>query len=320
VIISRPERGYHQVMRALLVVNPKATATTARTRDVLAHALASDLKVDVIETQRRGHAAELARQAAEDRLDLVITLGGDGTVNEAVNGLLHAGPGPDVPTLAIVPGGSTNVIARALGLPRDPVEATGALLELLRAGQRRTIGLGRADERYFTFNAGLGIDGEVVRRAEHSRGRGRRATNRLYVMTAMRVIAEADRSSPPLTLSRPGADDVTGLHLAFVQNVAPWTYLRGRRLDACPDASFDTGLDLYALRRLRWSTALRQVRQLATGGPRRRTGKAVLGLHDLSELTLRAERPLALQLDGDDMGDRTEVRFAAVPDALVVVA
>src|SRR5438067_1577414 len=103
-------------MRALLVVNPKATATTKRGRDVL-----------------------------------VVALGGDGTVNEVVNGLLAEGPGGHVPMLAVVPGGSTNVFARALGLPRDPVEATGQILEALRAGRRRTVGLGLADDRYFTF-------------------------------------------------------------------------------------------------------------------------------------------------------------------------
>ena len=108
-------------MRALLVVNPKATATTARARDVLAHALASETKLDVVHTKARGHARELARQAAVDGLDLVVALGGDGTVNEVVNGLLTDGPGPGVPALAVVPGGSTNVFAGALGLPESPV-------------------------------------------------------------------------------------------------------------------------------------------------------------------------------------------------------
>jgi hypothetical protein len=109
-------------MRALLVVNPKATATTARARDVLAHALASETKLDVVHTNARGHAMELARQAAVDGLDLVVALGGDGTVNEVVNGLLTNGPGPGIPALAVVPGGSTNVFARALGL-RDTIVA-----------------------------------------------------------------------------------------------------------------------------------------------------------------------------------------------------
>lgn len=133
-------------MRALLVVNPAATTTSARTRDVLIHALASEMKLEVVTTEYRGHARDLGRQAAEsDDIELVVALGGDGTVNEVVNGLLHNGPDLDrLPRLAVVPGGSTNVFARALGLPNDAVEATGALLDALREDRERTIGLGLA--------------------------------------------------------------------------------------------------------------------------------------------------------------------------------
>ncbi|MFV2120269.1 acylglycerol kinase family protein, partial [Streptomyces sp. Act-28] len=131
-------------MRALLVSNPAATTTSARTRDVLVHALASEMKLDAVTTEYRGHARDLARQAVEaGNVDLVVALGGDGTVNEVVNGLLHRGPAPDrLPRLAVVPGGSTNVFARALGLPNDAVEATGALLDALRERRSRTVGLG----------------------------------------------------------------------------------------------------------------------------------------------------------------------------------
>src|SRR5689334_9430047 len=130
-------------MRAVLVVNPKATATTLRTRDVLAAALSSDLHVDVVETKGRGHAIELAAQATETGCDLIVALGGDGTVNEIVNGILSDGPKPGLPDIAVVPGGSTNVFARALGMPAAPVEATGQILEALREGRSRRIGLGQ---------------------------------------------------------------------------------------------------------------------------------------------------------------------------------
>ena len=307
-------------MRALLVVNPKATATTKRGRDVLVHAVSSDLKVEVVETERRGHAMDLARDAVADGMELVVALGGDGTVNEVVNGLLSEGPGGHLPALAVVPGGSTNVFTRALGLPRDPVEATGQILEALRAGRRRRIGLGLADARYFTFCAGLGIDGEVVRQVEARRRRGKRATNALYVRTTVRAIYTAtDRKNPPLTLQVPGEEPVDRLALGFVQNTAPWTYLGGRAVDPCPEASFDTGLDLYALRSLRTLTTLRQLRQIlgATGrGPR---GRAVVSRHDLAELTLSSQTPQPFQVDGDYLGERTTVTFRAVPAALDVV-
>src|SRR3954449_181917 len=131
-------------MRALVVVNPAATATTPKGRDVLVRALGSELKVDVIETEHRGHGRELGRRATEDGVDVVVTLGGDGTVNEVVNGLLTRGPSAHVPTLAVVPGGSTNVFSRALGRSRQPVAATAEILEPLGPGRPRTVTPGTA--------------------------------------------------------------------------------------------------------------------------------------------------------------------------------
>ncbi|MDQ1688807.1 MAG: hypothetical protein QOK42_1782 [Frankiaceae bacterium] len=308
-------------MRALLVVNPKATATTKRGRDVLVRAVSSDLKVEVVETERRGHAAELARDAVAEGVELVVALGGDGTVNEVVNGLLAEGPGSHVPALAVVPGGSTNVFARALGLPRDPVEATGQILEALRAGRLRRIGLGRADDRYFTFCAGLGLDGAVVRQVEAQRRRGKRSTNALYVRTAVRSIYGApDRRSPPLTLQVDGEEPISGLQLGFVQNTAPWTYLGARAVDPCPEASFETGLDVYALRSLRTVTVLRQLRQLLTPNGRPPRGRAVVARHDLPQLRLSADHPLPFQVDGDYLGERVAVTFRAVPNAIDVIS
>lgn len=235
-------------MRALLVVNPAATTTSARTRDVLAHALASDLKLEVAATEYRGHARDLARQAAEGgEIELVVALGGDGTVNEVVNGLLHNGPDPEgLPKLAVVPGGSTNVFARALGLPNDAVEATGALLDALRERSSRTVGLGLVsgtpgteDEgvpaRWFTFCAGLGFDAGVVGRVEQQREHGKRSTHALYIRQVMRqFLAEPNRRTGTITLERPGEDPVTDLVLTLVCNTAPWTYLGNRPIYASP--------------------------------------------------------------------------------------
>lgn len=305
-------------MRALLVVNPKATATTARARDVLAHALASETKLDVVHTHSRGHAMQLARQAAVDGLDLVVALGGDGTVNEVVNGLLTDGPGSGVPALAVVPGGSTNVFARALGLPESPVEATGDLLEALRVDRRRTLGLGLADDRWFTFCAGLGLDAAVVRRTDRRRANGRRATPTLFVTEALReFFMTAERKRPPLTLTRPGAEPEQ-LGLALVCNTAPWTYLAGRPVLPCPQASFDSRLDVFGIRKLRTATTLRHLRQILSAEPTLR-GRHLLALHDVGGFTISAQSPLPFQLDGDDLGERTSVTFRAVPAALDVL-
>jgi diacylglycerol kinase family enzyme len=306
-------------MRALLVVNPTATGT-GRGRDVLIRALGSELKLDVARTGHRGHAAELARQASVDGLDLVVALGGDGTVNEVVNGLLAEGPGPHVPALGIVPGGSANVLARSLGLPTEPVEATGALLDALRAGRHRLLGMGRADGRYFTFCAGLGLDAEVVDLVERRRSAGAIASPALYVRAAVRhFFLGTERRVPALTLQRPGAVEVPDLFLGIVANTTPWTYLGSRPVTFCPAASFDTGLDVVALPALGTARALRAVGQILSSSGGGVRGRRVVNLHDQATVTFTASRPVALQLDGDHLGERTRVVFSSVPRALRVL-
>jgi diacylglycerol kinase family enzyme len=305
-------------MRALLVVNPGATATTARARDVLAHALASETRLEVVETKAKGHATELAA-AAVGEFDVVVALGGDGTVNEVANGLLTSGPRPGLPALAVVPGGSTNVFARALGLPNSPVEATSVLLDALRSERRRTVGLGTADGRWFTFNAGLGLDGSVVRRVDDLRAAGHRASPVLYTRAGVRQFFRSpQRRRPLITLEVPGREPVP-LGLALVCNTAPWSYLGGRPLDPCPGASFDLGLDAFGLRRLGPVSLLWHLRQALAADPRPR-GRGVVGVHDVPELVLTARVPQPLQVDGEDLGDRTRVVFRSVPGALSVVA
>lgn len=300
------------------MVNPKATTTSERSRDVLVRALRSEVDLSVRYTRRRGHAMDLAREAAQEGVDLVVTLGGDGTVNEVVNGLLTDGPKPDLPALAVVPGGSTNVFVRAIGLPAHPFDATGAILEALRAGRTRRIGLGLADDRYFTFNAGLGFDAEVVHRIEKRRRAGEQTSHARFVRAALAHYLTADRRHPAITLERPGEDPVDRIHFALVTNTAPWSYLGERPIQPSPEASFDTGLDIFAPRSLGIVLTLRYIRR-AVLGPSPLRSKRLLRLHDMAEFTLRASRPMALQLDGDWLGERESVRFRSVPDVLRVI-
>ena len=305
-------------MRALLIANPTATATTARGRDVLAHALASEIRLEVAETKARGHATELAEQAVREDFDVVVALGGDGTVNEVVNGLLSNGPQERLPALAVVPGGNANVFARALGLAPTAVEATSEVIDALCAGRRRSIGLGLVEQRWFTFCAGFGFDAQVVRGVEARRAAGKRATPQLFVRTALRQwFTDAQRRESPITLVRPGAEDVR-LGLALVCNSDPWTYLGDRPVRPCPEASFESGLDVFGLRRLGTVSTLRHLRQILATEPRPR-GRRVVVVHDLPEVELHADRPLPLQVDGDDLGDHAVVRLRSVPDALDVV-
>jgi diacylglycerol kinase family enzyme len=307
-------------MRAVLVVNPNATATTMRTRDVLASALSSDLRVDTMQTKGRGHAIELAAQAVETGADIVVALGGDGTVNEVVNGILMDGPRPGLPDLAVVPGGSTNVFARALGLPPSPVEATGQILEALREGRSRRVGLGKAEERYFTFCAGLGLDAAAVARVEAKRAKGKRPTHSLYVRsTVNRFYLATQRRRPPLQLAATGLTAPRDVYVALVSNTNPWTYFGTHPVRPSPEASFDTGLDVLALQRLTTLSTLRAAARFFANNPNPR-GKGSLHLHDQAELTVRANlEPQPFQVDGDALGKREQVRMIAVPHALRVV-
>lgn len=303
-------------MRALLVVNPKATTTSARSRDVLAGALRSEVELEVGYTRRRGHAGPLAQEAAAAGVGLIVALGGDGTVNEVVNGLMAVDE-KERPALAVVPGGSTNVFVRALGLPREWSEATGVLLQALREGRSRTIGLGLADDRYFTFCAGLGLDAAVVRRVERARLRGRRSTPLLYMRsTVSEYLFERHRRS--MSLEVPGEPAEPELSTMIIQNTAPWTYIGDRPVNASPDASFESGLDVLALRGLRVTATARTIAQILSldGDPQ---GRQVARWHDLAEFTVTSTMPQAFQVDGDYLGEREKVRFSSVPNALRVI-
>jgi diacylglycerol kinase family enzyme len=308
-------------MRAVLIVNPNATATTLRTRDVLAAALSSDLRVDSHQTKGRGHAIELATQAVETGADLVVALGGDGTVNEVVNGILSEGVRPGLPDLAVVPGGSTNVFARALGMPSSAVEATGQILEALREGRSRRIGLGKANDRWFTFCAGLGIDAAVVERVEQKRAKGKRSTHSLYVRSAVnRFYMATSRRKPPLRLRAPSLLESREVYAALVCNTDPWTFFGDRPVRPCPDASFDLGLDVLALARMSTLATLRAAGRFFAADSHPHSKNALL-LHDQSELIVESTgEPLPFQVDGDALGPREKLVLTSVPNALRVIS
>ncbi|HEX3791807.1 MAG TPA: diacylglycerol kinase family protein [Pseudonocardiaceae bacterium] len=308
-------------MLALLVVNPQATATTAAGRDVLAHALASDTKLEVLETSYRGHAADAAAQAAADGFDLVVAHGGDGTVNEVVNGLMRGGVGTEhrLPMLGVVPGGSANVFARALGLPRDPLDATHQLLQAIEGGRSRSVGLGKANGRWFTFNAGVGWDAEVVASVDGLRRK--QASPALYGRATLASYARQALRGPQLTIELPGAPPgyrvLEGLRLALICNTDPWTYLGRRPVRLLPNCSFDRGLSLFGLRNLRLPTVLRHVGQ-ALRGAAEPHGPHLVIRDDQPLIRVMSDRPVKFQVDGDLAGEQKSVEFTAVPDALQV--
>lgn len=306
-------------MRVLVVANPRATSITANQRRVLVEALGRTARVTVEDTANRGHGAALACRAMRDGVEAVVALGGDGTINEVVNGVLTDGVHDGVPGVGVVPAGSTNVFARALGLPNDPIESTAILLDALVSGRRRRISLGRADDRWFLFAAGLGYDAAVVAAVERARAKGRRSTHTLYVRTAVREFARHLRESPAIAVEHTDGMVRAGMHFAVVSNVSPWTFLGNRALTVNPYASFDTGLSLYGRLRMGPVSMIRGLADLLATD-RVPGGRAVLIEDDLAELTLTATPAQPFQVDGDYLGERERVRFRNAPRALAIIA
>jgi diacylglycerol kinase family enzyme len=312
-------------MRGLLIVNPNATSMTGTVIDLAVRSLAGLVDLDVERTKYRGHARELAAAA---RGKLIIVLGGDGSINEVVNGVMSrddASPGGDgadggPPLIAVIPGGGANVLARALGLPVDAAAAIRRVQEVIAAGRYRTIGLGLAGDRYFTFSAGLGMDAETVREVERLRAEGRRESTPLFLRTMMRQYYRTDRRRPALTLERNGQPPISDLFLTIVTNRSPWTYFRDRPLLPVPNPDFNSGLDLLALRQIRLTTILGAVGQMLYIRRRPPRGRALMSVLGSESLTVRSARPIALQVDGEYLGETEAVKFQFVPDALRVVA
>ena len=307
-------------VRALLIINPRATSMTGRDAGLVVRALGSRLELDTKQTQYRGHAGNLAAASGADGYDLVVTFSGDGTVNEVVNGLMKIKEPTERPALAPIPGGGANVFARTLGLPPEAGQAVQRILAAVAYGERRKIGLGLAGDRYFTFSAGLGIDAEVIADMERQRARGRRASVAAYLRTVVRRYYGTDRRRPALTLRVPGQSPVSSLFMGVVTNSSPWTYLGSRPVRPA-HADFSSGLDLFAMRRLRTLTTLAALgHMMHSHEGDLPAGRDVVSASALSELAFEAARPIAFHIDGEYLGETESVAFRFVPDALCVIA
>jgi diacylglycerol kinase family enzyme len=297
-----------RVRRIVLIVNPYSSGVTRKHVAEVTAALARTAEVVVRQTEAKGHAGELAAEAADDA-DALVVFSGDGTYNEAVNGA--AGKLP----FGFVPGGGASVFPRALGLPRDPVAAARRAGEALEAGRIASIGLGKVGERRFCFSAGIGFDAEAVRRIDR-RGRdrdGRRAGNVIFAATVFGILFEK-RLRMPAQLEVDGYGRAACL---FVANGRPYTYAGPIAVTISADADFGGGLDFAAPRVVTPASApalaIRGFRGLLAGDSR-----VIVG-HDVDAFEVRCDRPLPLQVDGEDLGDVTEASFTAERDALEVL-
>jgi diacylglycerol kinase family enzyme len=292
------------VASAALIVNPQATRVTPELTFLVEHELAAAGKVETLLTERPLHAAELAVQAGD--VERIYVFAGDGGYNEVVNGLDR-----DIP-LGLIPGGSTSVLPRALGIPRDPREAARSLAHSTR---ERSITLGRVNGRRFTFSAGLGLDAELVRRVDAlGRDAGKRAGDVAFARQLVGIFAERRGRFEP-------AMEVVGVGpvaFALVANGNPYSYVGRIPLRIAPQASFEGGLDLVAPRELR-ARLLPQVAWWALAGRGQDRSARVLYVHDADELQVVASGPVPLQVDGEDLGDVTEAVFEAERAALRVL-
>jgi diacylglycerol kinase family enzyme len=294
---------------AALIVNPRASAVDERRVAAVREALGGP---EVLRTEAPGHATELAR-AADSWAEAIYVFSGDGGFNEVVNGASGRVP------LGFLPGGGANVLTRALRLPRDPVEAA----KRLALRRTRRISLGRANGRRFAFSCGIGPDAEAVRRID-ARGRrpdGRRPGNLAFALAVARVVVEGSYAEPALELAElePSNTVLQGRQAAFalVGNIAPYTYAGPLAVRPHPQLTPEGGLDLVAPARFRRRSLPRFAVYVVSGRGADRAADLAYA-HDLDRLVIRCFRPLPLQVDGEDLGDATEVVVEAERDAVTV--
>lgn len=308
----------------LIIVNPYATTVSDRLRNLVVYALQGRYEVEAVSTEAQNHATEIGREVRDHGYDIVVAFGGDGTLNEVANGLA----GTDVP-ISMLPGGSTNVVCRTLGIPNDVVDATEHLLALADDWAPRKIDLGVVDERRFVFACGVGIDATVVRRVDaHPKLKaqagpyyyswaGLSAFYRNYLRNGVRVRVEVG-----------GAEPVEGI-TAIAQNSDPFTYFASRPIRVCEGIAIDDGtLSVGVLKRATQRDMPTLIRRLFSESRPASRHRQVEHFDDVTEATVSsisedkdgAPRAFPLQVDGDYIGNRTRIELRADPGALTIVA
>lgn len=296
------------------MVNSFASSVTARNTVVVHRRLARSHAVEVVETNRRGHATRFAHDAARRGVDVVIGYGGDGTLNEVATGIA----GTDT-ALGVLPGGSTNVFARTLGLPNDPVAAADLLAGGLDAGDLRPIGLGRVNGRFFCFHTGIGFDAAVVSAVERRASLKRWLGHPLFIWAGVTTWARGyDRDEPHFRLEADGHGVIDDGYFSIVLNTNPYTYLGNRPLDLSPAATLDRGLVVVTFRTMRVSSILRGLGS-ALGGGGVTTSDDLVEWRDVDRMVVSHRQPFPYQLDGDHLGSVDRLEFDHVPDAVQLV-
>ncbi|MEI8391114.1 MAG: diacylglycerol kinase family protein [Actinomycetes bacterium] len=318
-------------MRILLVVNSFASSVTARNTVIVHRALSRQHDVQIVETNRRGHATRFAQDAAHRDIDLVISFGGDGTLNEVASGVAGSQT-----SLGVLPGGSTNVFARTIGLPNDPIAAVNMLVSGLENPQKniRSIGLGRVNGRFFCFHTGVGYDAAVVRTVETRASLKRWAGHPLFIYAALQTwLNKYDRHHPHFTVAADaaigGPGSISGSdtntydpqrfvddgYFTVVLNTNPYSFLGNRALDLSPAAGLDKPLVAVTFRTMSAIAIIRTLAGALKGGGVT-PSEHVACFNDVHELIIENATPFPYQVDGDYLGESTRLHFRHVPEAV----
>ncbi len=320
--MRRPGRRYGK-KRMLLIVNPYATTVSDRLKNLVVYALQGRYEVETVATEAQNHATEIGREVRDHGYDIVVAFGGDGTLNEVANGLA----GTDVP-VSVLPGGSTNVVCRTLGIPNDVVDATEHLLALIDEWAPRKIDLGKADDRHFVFSCGIGIDATVVKRVDaHPRLKSRGGPY-YYSWAAISAFYRQYMVSPVRLRVEIGGETVEGV-TALTQNSDPFTYFASRPIRVCEGVEIDDGtLSVGVLERATqrdMPTLIPRLFSEKRPAARHRQivhfeGVTAATVSSISETKDGVTRPFPVQVDGDYIGERAHMDLSVSPGALTVVA
>jgi len=302
-------------VRVLLIVNTAASSVTLRSRVVIQKALAADHELEVAETSRRGHAERLAHSAALDGTDVVAVMGGDGTLNEAANGLIGSST-----ALFPLPGGSTNVFAQTIGVETEPIDATAQLLAALAHKSLRRIGVGNLDGRRFLFHVGVGFDAAVVAQVERRSALKRYAGHPLFVTSAFLTwFRHYDRSRPRFSIELDDGEPVDDCYFAIISKTNPYTFLGSRPIQVARDANLESPLALTAFRTLSVSALLGAAASALGSGRFLRRHPRITSRSAIQAMTIIGNGPFPYQVDGDYLGETERLRIAYEPDALTIV-
>jgi diacylglycerol kinase family enzyme len=303
-------------VRLLLIVNPTASSMTPKRRVRVQRLLGQHHRLEVAETYRRGHATRLARAAARDGMDAVVVAAGDGTLNEAADGLIGTAT-----ALAPLPGGSTNVFARTLGIPNSIMPATDQLVASLEAESIRSIGVGEANGRHFLFHLGCGYDAEVIEQVERRTWLKRWIAHPMFAIAAVTTFFRGiDREHPPFHALGPDGARIDDGYFAIVSNTKPYAFFGPRPLLVTAEAGLDRSLALTMFTRLDVGPTLSAAGSAMVKGKRIAKNDALVQRADLDALTFVANHgPFPWQVDGDYLGEVERIEIRYVPDALRLV-